>query len=308
MSRAPLARLKLSAVVVATVTALTVLSACGGGDDATVSAEAKGLDTIKPGVIKVAVQPYAPYTSMVGDKIVGLDADILNTAAKNLGLEVEPVVTDFKGMLGSVQTRRVDISIGGIAWTADRQKEGLYTDPPYYSPPAMAVASGKTYKTLDDLEGLDMGTVEGYVWVDSIQEVPGAKLHAYPTAAALFDDLSAKRIDVAWIDPLLILAAQKAGQKLTTQYLTPPTAEQVKENPTYSSFQPYMVGFYLPKKAPKLEKAISEEIDKMYADGSLTKLIKKYGGDPEQFLKPSAGFEKERHDVDRPTEWKPPTI
>ena len=303
----PRLRLKQSASAIAVITAAAGLSACGSDSDA-VSAKAKNLDTIEPGVIKVSVQPYAPYTSMAGDKIVGLDADILNRAAKNLGLEVEPVVTDFKGMLGSVQTRRVDISIGGIAWTADRQKEGLYTDPPYYSPPAMAVASGKTFKTLEDLEGLDMGTVEGYVWVDSIQEVPGAKLHAYPTAAALFDDLSAKRIDVAWIDPLLILAAQKAGQKLTTQYLTPPTAEQVKENPTYSSFQPYMVGFYLPKKAPKLEKAISKEIAKMYTDGTMEKLITKYGGDPGQFLKPSSGFEKERHDVDRPAEWKAPTI
>jgi len=303
----PRLRLKLSAFAIAVITAAAGLSACGS-DSGAVSAKAKNLDTIEPGVIKVSVQPYAPYTSMAGDKIVGLDADILNRAAKNLGLEVEPVVTDFKGMLGSVQTRRVDISIGGIAWTADRQKEGLYTDPPYYSPPAMAVASGKTFKTLEDLEGLDMGTVEGYVWVDSIQEVPGAKLHAYPTAAALFDDLSAKRIDVAWIDPLLILAAQKAGQKLTTQYLTPPTAEQVKENPTYSSFQPYMVGFYLPKKAPKLEKAISKEIAKMYTDGTMEKLITKYGGDPGQFLKPSSGFEKERHDVDRPAEWKAPTI
>jgi len=287
--------------------AVTGLSACGS-DDAPASGAAKNLDTIKPGVIKVAVQPYAPYTSMAGGKIEGLDADILNAAADKLGLKVEPVVTDFKGMLGSVQTRRVDISIGGIAWTADRQKEGLYTDPPYYSPPAMAVASGKSYKTLDDLEGLDMGTVEGYVWVDSIQQVPGAKLHAYPTAAALFDDLSAKRIDVAWIDPLLILAAQKAGKKLTTQYLTPPTAEEVKKNPTYSSFQPYMVGFYLPKKAPKLEKALSKEIDAMYSDGSLAKLISKYGGDPEQFLKPSPEFEKQRHDVDRPAGWTPPSI
>ena len=303
----PRLRLKLSAFAMAAITAAAVLSACGS-DGGAVSAKAKNLDTIEPGIIKVSVQPYAPYTSMAGDKIIGLDADILNQAAKNLGLEVKPVVTDFKGMLGSVQTRRVDISIGGIAWTADRQKEGLYTDPPYYSPPAMAVASGKTYRTLENLEGLDMGTVEGYVWVDSIQEVPGAKLHAYPTAAALFDDLSAKRIDVAWIDPLLILAAQKAGQKLTTQYLTPPTAEQVKENPTYSSFQPYMVGFYLPKKAPKLEKAISEEIAKMYTDGTMEKLITKYGGDPEQFLKPSSGFEKERHEVDRPAEWKAPTI
>jgi polar amino acid transport system substrate-binding protein len=42
--------------------------------------------------------------------------------ADKLGLQVEPELTDFNGMLGGVQSHRVDISIGGIAWTADRQK------------------------------------------------------------------------------------------------------------------------------------------------------------------------------------------
>ncbi len=54
-------------------------------------------------------------------------------------------MTDFNGMLGGVQSHRVDISIGGIAWTAERQKEGLFTDPAYYSPPAMAVHGSAKY-------------------------------------------------------------------------------------------------------------------------------------------------------------------
>src|SRR6201991_4600592 len=115
---------------------VAALVACGGGD---VSAEAAGLDTIDPGVITVAVQPYAPYTSLKADKLSGLDSDVLNAAAANLGLKVQPQLTDFNGMLGGVQSRRVDVAIGGIAWSEARQKEGLFTDPVYYSPPAMAV-------------------------------------------------------------------------------------------------------------------------------------------------------------------------
>src|SRR6478609_6614193 len=45
---------------------IAALVACGGGD---VSAEAVGLGTIEPGVITVAVQPYAPYTSLKADKL-----------------------------------------------------------------------------------------------------------------------------------------------------------------------------------------------------------------------------------------------
>ncbi|MDQ1043207.1 ABC-type amino acid transport substrate-binding protein [Streptomyces sp. V4I2] len=302
--------------LVSTVTALLLLSsvaACGSDSEETpknVSAKAAALGTLTPGVIKVAVQPYAPYTSVQGDKIVGLDGDILAYAAKKLGLEIKPQVTDFAGMLAGVQSRRVDITIGGVAWSADRQKQGLFTDPPYYSPPAMAVRSGKTYKTVDDLKGLDLGTVEGYVWVKSIQSVPEAKLHAYPDATGVFDDLGAGRVDVGFLDPLIIIAAQKERPelKISTQYLTPPTAAEVKAQPDYQYFQPYQTGFYLPKQATKLEKAISAQIDAMYANGEMAKLVEKYGGDPEQFLKPSADVATARRGVDRPQDWTPPSV
>jgi polar amino acid transport system substrate-binding protein len=292
---------------------IPAVAACGSeGDDepTNVSAKTAALGTLTPGVIKVAVQPYAPYTSVQGDKIVGLDGDILAYVADKLGLEIKPQVTDFAGMLAGVQSRRVDITIGGVAWSADRQKQGLFTDPPYYSPPAMAVRSGKTYKTVDDLKGLDLGTVEGYVWVKSIQAVPDAELHAYPDANGVFDDLGADRVDVGFLDPLIIIAAQKERPdlKIDTQYMTPPTAAEVKAKPAYAYFQPYQTGFYLPKKATKLEKAISAEIDAMYENGEMEKLVKKYGGDPAQFLEPSADVATARRGVDRPQDWTPPSI
>ena len=286
------------------------VSACSSSGGATkpVSATSASLDTIKPGVIKVAVEAYAPYTSEADGKITGLDADILNAAAAKLGLTVQPVVTDFAGMLASVQSRRVDITVGGVAWTAERQKQGLFTDPPYYSPPAMAVSAGKTFHTVEDLQNQQLGTVEGYVWVKSIKAVPGATLHAYPDATGVFNDLSAGRIAAAFLDPLIIIDAQQHGEKIQTQYLTPPTADQIKAHPDYSYFAPYMTGFYLPKQEPKLEAALDAQIRAMYTDGELAALITKYGGDPQQFLRPAPDFVAERRGADRLADWTPPTI
>ncbi|WP_327583500.1 ABC transporter substrate-binding protein [Nonomuraea sp. NBC_00507] len=268
------------------------------------------LGTIEPGVLTVAIQPYAPYTDKQGDGMTGLDADIVNAVAERLKLTVKVEVTDFAGMLAGVQSRRYDMTVGGVAWTAERQKSGLFTDPPYYSPPAMAVRSGKTYQTVNDLQGLQLGTVEGYVWVKSIQQVPGAKLHAYPDGNGVLDDLGAARIDVGFLDPLIILAAQQARPdlKISTQYLTPPTDDAVKAHPAYDYFRPYMTAFYLPKQATALEKAFSEEIRKMYASGEMTTLVKKYGADPDQFLKPAPTMAKTRQGVDRPADWAPPSI
>src|SRR3954454_10923355 len=193
-------RPRMAALALLAVAGLLTVAACGS--DAKASGPTATLDTLKPGVIKVAIEPYAPYTSMVGGKDTGLDAAILAAAAAKLGLKVENQVTDFNGMLGGVQSHRVDISIGGIAWTADRQKEGLFTDPVYYSPPAMAVHGSDTYKTIADLEGKDLGTVTGYVWVKAIQSIPCATLHAYPDANGVFNDLSSGRIQAGFLDPL----------------------------------------------------------------------------------------------------------
>lgn len=288
---------------------LAGLTACGSGDSGGSGSGAK-LDTIDQGKLKVAIESYMPYTALKGGKLVGLDSEIINAVADKLGLEVQPQLTDFNGMLGGVQSHRVDITLGGVAWSEERQKQGLFTDPPYYSPPAMGVRNGKTYSTVADLEGQHLGTVTGYVWVKSIKAIPGAKLGAYPNANGVFDDLGSGRLDVGFLDPLLIINEQKArpDQKIQTQYLTSPTDDQVKQHPEYEFLRPYMTGFYIPKQEPKLEKAVSAEIDKMYASGEMSKLIEKWGGDPKKFLTPSPWMAKMRQGVDRPSGWTPPAL
>ena len=301
------ARAKALVCVSATVAGLLLMAGCGGSE---ATGPATGLDTLDPGVLRVAAQSYMPYSAIKGPEIVGLDGEILQHVADRLDLKIEPQLTDFNGMLGGVQSHRVDITIGGVAWTKERASQGLFTDPPYYSPPAMGVASGRHYATIEDLAGQRLGTVTGYVWVKSIQAVPGAKLGAYPSALGVFDDLASGRLDVGFLDPLLIVYYQKQrpDRPMQTEYLTPPTAAQIKQHPEYDFFAPYQTSFYIPKQEPKLEAAISREIRAMYADGSMAKLIAKWGGDPQKFLTPSPDMAAARRGVDRPSNWTPPSL
>jgi D-amino-acid dehydrogenase len=68
------------------------------------------LNTVEPGVLTVAIEPYAPYTEMKGATMAGLDADIITAIAGRLKLKVKTEVTDFAGMLAGVQSRRYDIT------------------------------------------------------------------------------------------------------------------------------------------------------------------------------------------------------
>jgi polar amino acid transport system substrate-binding protein len=299
--------IKALGVVAAVAVALAAATA---GSASPGSRSSETLDTIQPGVLTVAIEPYAPYTSYVRGKQVGLEADMLYAVAKRLHLKVKTVVTDFTGMLSGIQSHRYDITTGGIAWSSQRAAVGLFTDPLYYSPTEIAVTNGKTYKTINDLQGLRIGTVTGYVWVDGIKAIKGAKLHTYPNTQVIFDDLKAGRIDVAIIDPLLLADVQKKrpdlGLKL--EYLAPPTDAQVKANPAWNWFRQYQVAWYIPKQEPKLQAAVSKQIDAMYKSGEEAKLISKWGGSPAQFLRPGPWISQQRRGIDRSKSWNAPRI
>jgi polar amino acid transport system substrate-binding protein len=298
--------LLLAACLPAAACASTAASTSSSGN----ASSASNLGTITPETITVAIEPYMPYTAEQNGQLIGLDSEIFNYIAQQLHQKVSVQVTNFAGMLSGVQTRRVDVAIGGIAWSASRAAVGLFTDPPYYSPVALAERKGEDITTVAGLQGKQAGTVTGYIFVNAIRQIPGATLHAYQDAPSAFTDLADGRVDALVIDTLLVIyqAKQDSGSGLTSDYLTPPSAAQVQAHPGYSAFEPYMTGFYVPKQEPQLVSAMDRVLRQMYANGELIKLLTKWGANPSLFLKPSPGMAQQRQAVDRSASWTPPSI
>jgi polar amino acid transport system substrate-binding protein len=298
----------------AAIVGALLLSGCGGTDDNAGAAPAgctpADVDTVDAGKITVGVFAYMPYIGVTGGKVDGLDGDILTEAAKNLCLGVVPRESDWDGVLGNVQSHRVDLGIGGIGWGKERSEKGLFTDPVYYSPPAIAVIGDAKYATIDDFRGKTVGTISGYLWEKAIKATDGAKSKTYPDAVSMFSDLNNGRLDVGFIDPLLIPyeAKKNPNSKFKISYFEEPTDAQVAAKPDLVNYRQLQISFYLAKEASKLEDALNAELRKMYSNGKLKELITKYGGDPEQFLKPAEYQTKLRAGVDRDTGWAPPSI
>ncbi len=312
------ARTALFVVLLAALPVLLVLATgCGsvsstsGGSPAAAASSSSALDTLQPGVLKQALEPYMPYTGT--DKpgqVPGLDGEIITAVANKLGLKLENDVMDFTGMLASVQARRDDTAYGGMAWTAERAKAGLFTDAYYYSPQTLTTVEGKpTYSTLASIKGKNVGTMSGTVQAPAIKAA-GAHLVVQPTVAGLLDQLTSGRIDAAVIDPLLAAytAQQRPELKLVNTTIVPPTADEVQAAPDLSGFLPYSVAAYIPKQEPKLEAAMSAQIDEMYKNGELSAIMTKWGLDPKVWLTPYAGAAAERQGVDRPADWTPPSV
>jgi polar amino acid transport system substrate-binding protein len=300
----------------AAVVGALLLSGCGGTDADNPGAAPAGctpadVDTVEKSKITVGTFAYLPYIGVTGGKLDGLDGEILAEAARNLCLGVVPRESDWDGVLGNVQSHRVDLGIGGIGWGKERAGKGLFTDPVYYSPPAIAVVGDARYATVEDFKGRTVGTISGYLWEKAIKATDGiAGAKTYPDAVSMFSDLNNGRLDVGFIDPLLIPyeAKKNPGSKFKISYFEEPTDAQVAAKPDLVNYRQLQISFYLAKDAPKLRDALNTEIRKMYGNGKLKELIVKYGGDPEQFLKPAAYQTKLRTGVDRDGGWAPPTI
>ncbi len=123
----------------------------------------------KKETLKVAISPdFAPMefvdpTKSGQDMFVGFDVSLAKFIANELGMELEIVPLDFDACQAAVSSGRVDMSISGYSWTADRAAKYNMSD--YYyagenetEQVLITLASnGKNYKDAASIEGLKVG-------------------------------------------------------------------------------------------------------------------------------------------------------
>jgi polar amino acid transport system substrate-binding protein len=253
------------------------LAACGGGEPAATSADCKpahaDLKTVTPDELTVASYGFAPATILEGDNLTGAEGDLINEIAKLECLKLTVSTSGGAGaVISSVQTKRVDIGSGGWLRTKAREKI-VYLGAPLWTD-AQAVVSTKGL-TSDDLEGKVVGSVSGTLWNDSMSKWLGDKFKVYQDDESMFSDLKAGRIDA------LLASAASASYKLKQSPIEGATVNNVKPNPNVPEFTAVgqvMLPSSLENEA--LGKALAEDISKLREDGTIKKILEKYGIDP----------------------------
>jgi ABC-type amino acid transport substrate-binding protein len=279
------------------------LAACGSSDSGSDSAEGKE-------VLQVAITPgLMPYVGEENGALTGLDGELFAKAADELGLDVEVSTVQFAALLAGVQSDRYDAGIGNVAWKADRAGSGLFTDPAYYSPIAVAVAPGQSFTDINSLAGHNVGSLSGDIFGPALRSLPGTNVRAYPDINAALADVIAGRIDAAVLDALSVsnFKKERPDADYTIQTLAPASTADVEANPDLMGLRPYMTGWYLGNSNEELSKLLTEKIRGYYTDGTLNEVVAKWGGDPKAMLTPDPDFAAERIAVDRPEGWTPPT-
>jgi ABC-type amino acid transport substrate-binding protein len=259
-------------------------------------------ELIKPGTLVVAYNGDMPGTGTKDGKLIGIDGEIMNWVAEQLGLKVEPSLMEWAAEIESVKARRVDIIHGMMGWTKPRTEVITITDPIYYAGALMTQKKGKGITKLDQIKDVRLATIQGFGWIPELKAV-NRNLQLYDTSDAAIRDVVAGRIDVLFADPPLIQWVQTQNPDWGLESL-PVDAAYDPEKPSITG--KYQVVFGMSKAAPNLEKCINQAIAELWKQCVNLKSASKYGfSDKFWFSPPTAN---PRLGVDRKVEWKYPEL
>ncbi|SEC76833.1 amino acid ABC transporter substrate-binding protein, PAAT family [Rhizobiales bacterium GAS191] len=224
--------------------------------------------TVASGKLTVALTNTPPYSLEKDGAIAGIDGDLAKRFAKENCLQITYEIFTYPGAISAVQTRRADMALGGFYRTAAREKVVTLSTPVYLD--QLSVASAEGYDTVDALPGKKVGTVEGYLWVQDMENLfEGSR--TYPSSLNLAQDLQAGRLEAA-LDGFGAAVIQNKGKGIKVRLL--------KQDPRINAtLNPSQTSFLLDKSNGGFVQAVDSSLDEYRKDGAIAGALEAYGLD-----------------------------
>lgn len=106
---------------------------------------------------------YFPFTFTQGGKLQGFEVDLMNAVAERTGDQVEFVTMGFSGLIGALESGRIDTIANQITITPEREQRFLFSRPYVYDGAQVVTQKGNDKVTgIESLKGktvaVDLGT------------------------------------------------------------------------------------------------------------------------------------------------------
>ena len=241
--------------------AMLTLTSCG--------AKGKTLAEVKEaGKLTVATSPdFPPFESLEGDEVVGIEVDILNLIAAELGVELEIIEMDFDSVLLGVQSAKYDCGMSGITASEDRKQNMLFTSPYYNAAQVIVVKAGSDIAGKADLEGKKVSVQTGTT-ADAGCTDAGLDVQAFAANADAKAALTTGKVDAWVVDSLTAIQMVEEGDGLVV----------LEEKMTD---EPYAFAFAFGSE--DLVAEIDAILADLIADGTVESIFAEYG---ETYFKP----------------------
>lgn len=247
-------------LVIAMVLSLAVLAGCGGKTEETKAEGGK--------IVMATNAAFPPYEYKENGQIIGIDVEIAQAIAKDMGMELEIEDIEFDSIITGVQTGKYDFAMAGLTITDERKQAVDFSETYATAKQVIIVKEDSTLTNFDDLitegstAGVQIGTTGDIYASDTIENggLGSDKVSEFKTGNDAVLALVAGRIDCVIIDnePAKAYVAANEGLKiLETEY--------VEES--------YAAAF---AKSSELKDKFNASLKKLTDDGTIKSIIDKY--------------------------------
>jgi polar amino acid transport system substrate-binding protein len=225
-------------------------------------------------VLKVGSTPTGiPFTFLdtKTNTIEGVMVDLIKAIGNDAGFKVEIEGMQFSTLIPSLTGNKIDIIAAAMYITAPRKEVIDFSGPVYTYGEGLIVpkADGKDYKEFADLKGETVGAQKGTAFVEPLQKTglfPEVKI--YDNIPAILADVNTGRLKAGFADKPILAYNLKQG-------LFP----EVRLVNSYVSTITGSVGIGVRKSDGELLAKINASLDKLSKDGTLKKILEKWGLD-----------------------------
>lgn len=206
--------------------------------------------------------PYVFNDPNHPDQYIGYEKEMVDVLAAAMGRKAEFVPSDWETLVSALQRKSFDVIVNGLEPTADRQKQIQFSKPYYIFQLALTIRNDEQQiHSLADCKNRTVGTL-GNTAASRLLEKEGIPMRGYADPIAAYRDLELKRIDAVIMDvPAEVFYVSKSK-----------TLKRASE--------PFFRGTYnigLRKGDDQLKTEVDAAIDKIVNDGSLEKVLRKWG-------------------------------
>ena len=254
--------MKLLALVLCLVMAVCAFAACGNKAEDE-QAKTEVTETADKKVLKMGTNAaFPPYESKEGDEFVGIDVEIAQAIAAELGYELEIVDMEFDSIITAVNQGEVDFGMAGMTVTEERLQEVDFTVSYATGVQSVIVKEDSAIASIDDLAdkkiGVQLGTTgDIYASGDYGEE----NVIKYGKGADAVIALNGGDVEAVIIDnePAKAFVAENTGLKiLDTEYAVEDYAIAIKKGNT------------------ELLDSINEALETLTANGTIDTIIAKF--------------------------------
>lgn len=272
---------KNSLLMLLVLAALTfVLAACGtssdnsnssegtNGSEPTTETEGTSSETEEPAETKELLvgtdAAYAPFESMDDNgNIVGIDVDIVNALAEELGIKAEVQHVGWEPLFTQVTNGQVDFGISAITITEERQETFDFTDPYYEATQLIITKADSGITSLQDLKDKKIGVqinTTGHYAAQDLQGQASANILTYETTPIAIQQMINGTVDAVIGDNAVLIEFTK----------TNPDSNLITIED--DSFESEYYGLMVKKGNTELLDLLNEGIQKLKESGKLAEI------------------------------------